>query len=79
MPQPPVGEEGRIEEDGRDDAAGDEERLEPVSTGITDVRDGLVLAHTAIVHAVLVDGPVEQQAKEGGKPYDARYYGQDPV
>ncbi len=77
VPQPAVGGKRQVEEDGGEHAARDEQRLEVVGADVADVGDGLRVRHGPVVHAVLVDDPVEEQRQEGSEPDDARDDGGD--
>lgn len=77
--EPAVGKEGEVEEDGGEDAAGDEEGLEVVGADVADVGDGLGRRHGGVDCAVGVDDPVEEHAEEHAEPDEARYDGEDPV
>lgn len=77
MAQPAVGAERDVEEDGGDDAAGDEERLEPAGADVADVGDALPRCHGGVVLAAPVDDPVQQQAEERAEPDDAGDDGED--
>lgn len=59
MSQPPVGAEGQIQEDGRHNAAGDEQRFELSGANVADVGDLLPTVHRGIALAVRVDNPVQ--------------------
>lgn len=77
--EPAVGEEGEVEEDGGEDAAGDEEGLEVVGADVADVGDALGRRHGGVDCAVGVDDPVEEHAEEHAEPHETRYDGEDPV
>jgi hypothetical protein len=66
--QPALGDKREVEEDGGDDAAGDEERLEMRGTDVADVGDGLVFTHGRVVLGIGVDNPREEHAKEHAAP-----------
>lgn len=66
--QPAVGQEGDVEEDGGEDAARDEERLELLGADVADVGDRLAGLHGGVAGAVLVDAPPDQEAEEGAEP-----------
>lgn len=56
--QPPIGRKGEIQEDGRDDAPGDEERFQFSGTDVRDVGNVLGVSHGRIVYPLGVDDPV---------------------
>lgn len=67
--EPALRGEGEVEEDGRDDGAGDEERLEPVGAHVGDVGDALVGFHGGVARAALRepdDEHGEEHAWDGG-------------
>ena len=45
VPEPTLGEEGKVEEDGCDAAAGDEEGFEALGADVGDVGDSLIGVH----------------------------------
>lgn len=69
--KPAVGGEREVQEDGRQDAARDEERLELVRANVGDVRDGGVLRHGGVAPLVMVNDPVEEEPEEGPEPDEA--------
>lgn len=75
--EPAVGGEREVEEDGRQDAARDEERLEIVRAHVRDVGYRRVGRHGREAALVRVDDPVQPEAQEGAEPDAARDYGQD--
>lgn len=77
VPQPAVGGEGRVEQDGGNDAAGDEEGLEAGGADVADVGNVLRLAHGGIVSPLLIHDPEDEQAEQGGEPHDPGYDGKD--
>ena len=79
VPQPAVGGKRQVEKHGGEHAARDEQGLEVVGADVADVGDGLRGRHGPVVHAVLVDDPVEEEGQEGGEPDDARDDGGDLV
>jgi hypothetical protein len=48
VPQPSLGHEGNVEEDGRHTCAGDEERFERLGAHVRDVGDGLPRVHGSV-------------------------------
>ena len=76
--QPALRDEGGVEEDGRDDAAGDEEGFEAEGADVGDVGDGLASVHGWVVW-VADDGPVDDHGHEHGEPHAAGDEGEDPV
>jgi hypothetical protein len=78
VPQPAVGQQGGVERQRRQHAAGDEERLELVGAHVGDVGDGEAGPHLGVARAVGADEPVEEQAEEHGEPEEARDDGEDP-
>lgn len=75
--QDAVGEEGQVQENGGEAAAGDEERLELGGADVADVGDALAVLHGAVDLAARVDVPVDQEGEQRGQPEDAGYDGQD--
>lgn len=71
VPQPPVEAEGQVEEDGGDDAARHEQRLELRGAHVRDVRDGLLRVHRVVMDPVRIDNPVYQHAQQHADPYRA--------
>ena len=66
--QPAVGAEREVEEDGREDTARDEQRLEVGRPDVADVGDPLVVGHGRVVDLVGCYDPVQEKAQEGGEP-----------
>ena len=60
MPQPALREEGEVEEDGGDDAAGDEERFEAVGARVGDVGYRLARIHRGEVRMAFHFPPAEE-------------------
>lgn len=77
--QPTLGDKRQVEEDGGEDAAGDEERAQAVGTDVADVGDVGSLGHGGVAAAVLVDDPREEHTEEHAQPDEAGDYGEDPV
>ena len=77
VPQPAIGAEGHVQQDGGDDAAGDEERLELGGADVADVRDLLAVIHGGITLPMRVDDPVQQQTQKGAEPDEAGEDGSD--
>lgn len=70
MPQPALGEEGKVEEDGGDAGTGDEEWFEPFCAYITDIGDALVGVHGGVVWFT-DDIPMDEEAQEHAEPAQA--------
>src|SRR5690606_5311178 len=75
--EPAVGGEREVQEDGGQDAARDEERLELVRANVGDVRDRGVLRHGGVAPLVMVNDPVEEEPEEGPEPDEAGDDGED--
>lgn len=71
MTQPALGNECKIQGDGRDGRSNDEERLEAKGADVTDEGDLCVDGHGWEVRASLVDCPVDEHAEEHPQPDDA--------
>lgn len=69
MPQISLHHQTRQEPDRRDDASGDEQRLEDIRCDVRYVRDGLPRLHRDIYRSPLGE-PCDEQREEGGEPYD---------
>lgn len=69
--QPPVGRKGEIQEDGRDDAPGNEERFQFSGTDVRNVGNVLSISHGRIVYPFRVDDPVNQETQKGRQPHHA--------
>ena len=63
MPQPALGREAEIKEDGRDDGAGDEQGFQPEGTNVGDVGYSLTLVHGWEVRRAL-DQPDYEHGEE---------------
>ena len=66
-----VGAERKVEEDGGQDTACDEQRLEVGRADVADVGDALVVGHGRVVDLVGCYDPVQEKAQEGGEPDEA--------
>ena len=77
--EPAVGGEREVQEDGGQDTARDEERLELVRADVGDVRDVGVLRHGGVAPLVMVNNPVEEEPEEGPEPDEAGDDGEDLV
>lgn len=69
--QPHIRHKGRVEGDGREDAAGDEQRFEVVGADVADKRDAGAALHLGVVRHAGVDDPVQEEAEEHGEPCKA--------
>lgn len=78
MPQPALSHQRRVEEDSRDDGAGDKEGLEALRADVRDVSNALVGVHGAIVWAAR-GGPDDQHGDEHAEPCESRDDGEDLV
>ena len=63
VPQRAVGDEGRVEAERREHAAGDEQRLQVLRAHVGDVGDGLRRAHGRVPRRAVAD-PAEEEAEE---------------
>lgn len=73
MAEPAFGGEAEIEEDGGDDAASDEERLQTVCADVTDVGDVLQGGHGRVLRATLRQPDDEYGEQHGYKLSDVAY------